>query len=217
MAALNDHATRSWERPGLGSSEHYFQRLSRLALQLPYQSIDAIAGVLSQAFDEGRTVFVFGNGGSAASASHMMCDMNKGAAPCGRARRPKVMALTDNVPLMTAWANDSGYEQIFAEQLRNYLEPRDVAFAISCSGDSANVLLGLRTAREMGAITVGVAGYQGGEVKHLCDVCAVVPSNEMRIIEDMHHAILHSLSETVTGHVQAREAQVLAAARKNGR
>lgn len=217
MAALNDHATRSWERPGFRSSEHYFLRLSRLALQLPYQSIDAIAGVISQAFDEGRTVFVFGNGGSAASASHMMCDMNKGAASFGHSRRPKVMSLADNVPLITAWANDSGYEQIFSEQLRNYLEPRDVAFAISCSGDSPNVLLGLRTAREMGAITVGVAGYQGGEVNRLCDVCAVVPSDDMRMIEDMHHAILHSLSVTVAEHVQAREAQVPAAARKNGR
>lgn len=217
MAALNDHATHTWERPGLRSSEHYFHRLSRLALQLPYQNIDAIAGVLSQAFDEGRTVFVFGNGGSAASASHVMCDMNKGAASFGHARRPKVMSLTDNVPLITAWANDSGYEQIFSEQLRNYLEPRDVAFAISCSGDSPNVLLGLRTAREMGAITVGVSGYQGGEVKRLCDVCAVVPSDDMRMIEDMHHAILHSLSETVAEHVRAREAQIPAAARKNGR
>jgi D-sedoheptulose 7-phosphate isomerase len=217
MAAINDHA-RSWEMPEVRSSEEYFRRLARIIPQLPYRSVDAIAGVLVQAFDEGRTIFVFGNGGSAASASHMMCDMNKGAAPEVHGRRLKVMALTDNVPLITAWANDSSYEQIFAEQLRNYLQPGDVAFAVSCSGDSPNVVLGLKTARAMGAVTVGIAGRQGGKMKSLCDVCALVPSDDMRMIEDMHHAILHSLSVAVAAHVQARSPQIVAAAAgRNGR
>ena len=218
MSAINDYAARSWERPELRSSEDYFRRLARIIPQLPYRSVDAIAGVLMQAFDEGRAIFVFGNGGSAASASHMMCDMNKGAAAlAGHARRLKVMALTDNVPLITAWANDSSYEQIFAEQLRNYLQPGDVAFAVSCSGDSPNVLLGLKTAQAMGGITVGITGRKGGKMKSLCDVCAVVPSDDMRLIEDMHHAILHSLSVAVAAYVQARAPKVMAAAGSNGK
>ncbi len=217
MAVVNDHAARTWERPDLRSSKDYFQRLARIMPRLPYESIDAIAGVLIQAFDEGRTTFVFGNGGSAASASHMMCDMNKGPAASGQTRRPKIISLTDNVPLITAWANDAGYERIFSEQLRNHLQPRDVAFAVSCSGDSPNILLGLNTAREMGAVTVGVSGYLGGEMKGLCDVCAVVPSDDMRMIEDMHHAILHSLSVTLAEHVEARQRHLRAGERRNGR
>jgi D-sedoheptulose 7-phosphate isomerase len=217
MSAINDYAAGSRERPESGSSEDYFRQLARLIPRIPYQSVDAIAGVLTQAFDEGRTIFVFGNGGSAASASHMMCDMNKGAAPSGHGRRLKVMSLTDNVPLITAWANDASYEQIFAEQIRNYLQPGDVALAVSCSGDSPNVLLGLKTAKAMGAITVGIAGRQGGKMKSMCDVCAVVPSDDMRMIEDMHHAILHSLSVAMAAHVQARSPRIVAAAGSSGK
>ena len=123
----------------------------------------------------------------------MVSDMNKGVADPARARRMKVMSLTDNVPLLTACANDHGYETVFSEQLKNFVQPGDVAFAISCSGDSPNVLLALNTARQAGAFTVGLAGFEGGAMKDLCDVCAVVPSDNMQLIEDVHHAVLHSI------------------------
>jgi D-sedoheptulose 7-phosphate isomerase len=127
----------------------------------------------------------------------MMCDMNKGARGLGAGQRPRVMALTDNVSLISAWANDFGYERIFSEQLKTFLKPRDVAFAISTSGDSPNVLLALETAKEYGALTVGLAGCQGGQMKALCDVCAVVPSENMQVIEDLHHAMMHSIFTAV--------------------
>jgi D-sedoheptulose 7-phosphate isomerase len=107
------------------------------------------------------------------------------------------MALTDNVSLISAWANDFGYERIFSEQLKTFLKPRDVAFAISTSGDSPNVLLALETAKEYGALTVGLAGGQGGQMKALCDVCAVVPSENVQVIEDLHHAMMHSIFTAV--------------------
>ena len=171
----------------------YFQRLERLIAKLPFAEIEQIIAVLLQVFEEERTVFVFGNGGSASSASHMVSDMNKGVADTARARRMKVMSLTDNVPLLTACANDHGYETVFSEQLKNFVQPGDVAFAISCSGDSPNVLLALNTARQAGAFTVGLAGFEGGAMKDLCDVCAVIPSDHMQLIEDVHHAVLHSI------------------------
>lgn len=171
----------------------YFQRLERLIAKLPSAEIDQIIEVLLRAFEEERTVFVFGNGGSASSASHMVSDMNKGVADAAHARRMKVMSLTDNVPLLTACANDHGYETVFSEQLKNFVQPGDVAFAISCSGDSPNVLLALETARKAGAFTVGLAGFEGGDMKALCDVCAVIPSDNMQLIEDVHHAVLHSM------------------------
>lgn len=107
------------------------------------------------------------------------------------------MALTDNVSLLTAWANDFGYERVFSEQLKSFVQHRDVAFAISTSGDSPNVLLALETAREYGAITVGLAGCEGGRMQPLCDICAVVPSDNVQVIEDLHHAMIHAIFTAV--------------------
>ena len=193
------HEGRKWDshQDARLSIEKYFQDLSALVPQLPYAAISRIVSVLLQAFEEQRTVFVFGNGGSAASASHMMCDLNKGTVDLNNNTRPKVMALTDNVSLISAWANDFGYERIFSEQLKTFVQPRDVAFAISTSGDSPNVLLALETAREHGAVTMGLAGCEGGQMQALCDVCAVVPSDNVQIIEDLHHAMMHSIFTAV--------------------
>src|SRR5690242_9731818 len=194
----------------------YFQGLEQLIPQLPHGEIEQIVAVLLRAFEEGRTIFVFGNGGSASSASHMVSDMNRGVSD--PTRRMKVMALTDNVPLLTACANDHGYETVFSEQLRNFVQPGDVAFALSCSGDSPNVLLALTTARQAGALTMGLGGFQGGAMKELCDICAVVPSDNMQLIADLHHAILHAiftaLKETI--RARARDSRAMSAVSGSG-
>jgi D-sedoheptulose 7-phosphate isomerase len=188
------HENREWEslQQADRSIRTYFRDLTGLVSQLPYNSITQIVSIFLNTFAEQRTVYVFGNGGSAASASHLMCDINKGASP-GDGKRPRVMALTDNASLITAWANDFGYERIFSEQLKTFIKPRDVAFAISTSGDSPNVLLALEVARESGAMTVGLGGCQGGRMKSLCDVCAIVPSDNVQLVEDLHHAMIHSI------------------------
>jgi D-sedoheptulose 7-phosphate isomerase len=187
----------------------YFQRLEQLIPELPYAEIDHIVTLLLRAFHEERTVFVFGNGGSASSASHMVSDMNKGLLDANQLRRMKMMSLTDNVPLLTACANDHGYETVFSEPLKNFVQPGDVAFAISCSGDSPNVLLALTTARDAGAFTVGLGGFEGGAMRSLCDVCAVVPSDNMQLIEDLHHAILHSMFTALREKIRMHSVQVL--------
>jgi D-sedoheptulose 7-phosphate isomerase len=196
---------------GAASAQDYFRELTRIIPQLPYGAIDSIISFLLQTFAEERTVFVFGNGGSAASASHMMVDMNKGAAEGLERKLPKVIALTDNVPLLTAWANDSSYEHVFSEQLKNFIQKGDAAFAISASGNSPNVVLALATAREHGAATIGVTGHQGGKMKPLCDICAVVPSDNTQMIEDMHHAILHSIFTAVRERLRSVRPAVMAA------
>jgi D-sedoheptulose 7-phosphate isomerase len=189
------HEGREWEshQDAHPFIKQYFNDLAELVPQLPYSAISRIVSVFLDAFVEQRTVYVFGNGGSAASASHMMCDINKGASGLGAFARPKVMALTDNASLISAWANDFGYERIFSEQLKTFVKPRDVAFAISTSGDSPNVLLALETAREYGALTVGMGGCQGGQMKALCDLCAIVPSDNVQLVEDLHQAMIHSI------------------------
>lgn len=201
--------------PAEFSVQAYFQSLARIIPQLPYVAIQRIIAVLMQAFEDGRTVFVFGNGGSAATASHLVCDLNKGTITNGEGRRFKVMAFTDNVPSLTAWANDAGYERIFAEPLKNFVQPGDVVLAISGSGNSPNVLEALKTAREAGAINLGLAGYHGGKMKALCDICAVVPSNNIRVVEDLHLSIAHSIVTAV--QVRLADHQQTAAVAAGGR
>jgi D-sedoheptulose 7-phosphate isomerase len=201
MFVANNNSVRKLSNGEPATVARYFQSLQRLIAEIPYAQIDEIVAVLLRAFEEERTIFVFGNGGSASSASHMVSDMNRGVSDA--MRRMKVMALNDNVPLLTAYANDHGYETVFSEQLKNFVQPGDVAFAISCSGDSPNVLLALTTARQAGAFTVGLGGFNGGAMKSLCDVCAVVPSDNMQIIEDLHHAMLHAMFTVLKDRIRA--------------
>ena len=185
------------EMSDISNAKQYFEELQSVVTTLSHEEIEGIADVLLHAHEGGRTVFLFGNGGSASLASHLACDLGKGTAYCNGRERFRVLALTDNLPTLTAWANDSSYEDVFAEQLRNFVRPRDVAFAISGSGNSKNVLNALQVAREAGAITVGISGFQGGQMKVLCDICVVVPSNNMQIIEDLHLAMAHSIFRIV--------------------
>jgi D-sedoheptulose 7-phosphate isomerase len=182
---LNSSATRA-----------YFEELSRTIPLLPLNDADRLVRLLLAAHDTGHAVFLFGNGGSAALASHMACDLGKGASN-GSGKRLRVLALTDNVPLITAWANDASYKDVFAQQLQTFVRPGDVVCAISASGDSPNVLAALRLARKSRAITAGIAGCQGGKMKQLCDVCVVVPSSNMQIIEDLHLSIAHAIFTAV--------------------
>ncbi len=185
-------------------ANQYFEELQRVMVSLPKDGIDQIADTLVRAYDAGRTVYLCGNGGSAALASHFACDLGKGTAYCNGGKRFRVLALTDNLPTLTAWANDSSYEDVFSEQLRSFVQPGDVALAISGSGNSKNVLNALQVAREAGARTVGISGFQGGEMKALCDICIVVPSNNMQIIEDLHLAMAHSIFRIVYGRISRR-------------
>lgn len=172
--------------------DDYFGELVDKIHQLPFEDIRKVGDILLQVHEQGKKIYLFGNGGSAALASHMACDLGKGTANTAN-KRLQAISLTDNVPLITAWANDSKYEDIFAEQVLNLVQPGDVAFAISGSGNSPNILRGLQVAAEAGAITIGLTGFQGGKMKAFCDLCVIVPSDNMQIIEDLHVATSHSL------------------------
>jgi D-sedoheptulose 7-phosphate isomerase len=185
-------------------AKQYFEELQRVVAAISHDSIDQMADALVRAYEAGRVVYTFGNGGSAALASHLACDLGKGTAYCNGGKRFRVLALTDNVPTLTAWANDSSYEDVFSEQLRNFVQADDVAFAISGSGNSKNVLNALHVARQAGATTLGISGFQGGQMKTLCDICMVVPSNNLQIVEDMHLATAHSIFRIVYSRMSRR-------------
>jgi D-sedoheptulose 7-phosphate isomerase len=186
------------------AAKQYFEELQSVTASLPKDGIDHIAETLVKAYDAGRTVYLFGNGGSASLASHLACDLGKGTAYCNGGKRFRALALTDNLPTLTAWANDASYEDVFSEQLRNFVQAEDVALAISGSGNSKNVLNALQVAREARATTIGISGFQGGEMKSLCDICVIVPSNNMQIIEDLHVAMAHSIFRIVYSRISRR-------------
>jgi len=191
------------------SVDTYFAHLSSTIEILPLHTINEAVEFLMRAYETSATIFLFGNGGSAALASHLACDLGKGTIN-GSPKRFRALALTDNVPLMTAWANDSKYDNIFAEQLLNFVQPQDVALAISGSGNSPNVLNALQAARDAGAYTVGLTGFEGGRMKELCDVCVVIPSDNMQIIEDLHLCVAHSLFTTIRQKLIKREESAVA-------
>ena len=147
-----------------------------------------IAKILEQAERRGKQVFVVGNGGSAATASHIATDWAKTAERRGK-RLLRCMSLTDNVPFMTAIANDLGYEQVFVRQLENFLRRGDVVVIISGSGNSPNAVKAAKFARKMGAVTVGMTGFSGGRIRSLVDLCLHVDCDQYGVIEDLHMAV----------------------------
>lgn len=185
--------------------EFYLKDVGKLIAELPVGQLKGLVDRLLAAYDEGRQVFLMGNGGSASTCSHMVNDFQKCIYLAGN-KTFKCMSLTDNVALITAWANDTAYEHIFAEQLRPWVQPGDTVFCVSGSGNSPNILKAAEVAREAGAYVVGLAGYAGGKLLPLCDEAIVVPSDNMQRIEDVHMVILHLLFWRMLQEVGARNA-----------
>ena len=170
----------------------YFQLVSDTLNKLPPEPIERMVACLRQARAENQRIFVFGNGGSSANASHFVNDMVKSTVRPDQPRF-RLICLSDNVPTLTAYANDVSYDVIFAEPMAALAEPGDVALALSGSGNSPNVLKAMDVAHEMGLTRIGLTGFAGGKLKDQCDVCVIVPSDSMQVIEDAHLVILHSV------------------------
>jgi D-sedoheptulose 7-phosphate isomerase len=187
--------------------EAYLMQMAKVVEELPRDAIWSVIDVLMDAWRRGSRVFLLGNGGSAATASHMANDLNKATIVPGQPRF-KAIALTDNIPLMTAWGNDSAYENIFVEQMLNFLEPNDVAIGISCSGNSLNVLRAMEVAREHGAVTIGFTGWDGGRLRHLVDHCIAVPAQYIGQQEDGHLILDHLITGTLRQLIEAEADEV---------
>lgn len=185
-------------------TDSYLRAVEKTLAALPREPVDRLVGILEQARKLGKQVFLIGNGGSAANASHIACDLGKGTI-CPDKKRFRVTALTDNVPLMTAWANDTSYEMVFVEQLSGLLRPGDVLIALSGSGNSPNVLRAVEYASAAGATTVGLTGYDGGRLADVVDHAVVVSDNCMERIEDIHLVLGHAVAVALR-EIIAREA-----------
>jgi D-sedoheptulose 7-phosphate isomerase len=179
-----------------GLSEYvtgYFERLKSTIDAMPIERIEAMGEVLFQAYRHGKQVFVIGNGGSAATASHMACDLGKNTIAPNRPRF-RILSLSDNMPLFSALANDLGYQRVFAEQLVNLIRPGDVLVVISGSGNSPNIVEAMRYARERAATIIALLGFEGGAAIDLADEYILVPASDYGLIEDMHMILDHVLT-----------------------
>lgn len=179
----------------------YIIDIQRVINLLPLDKIEATVACLHEARLARRQIFVMGNGGSAATASHLGCDLGKNTYSAHHPRM-RVHALTDSTPLITAYGNDCGYDSIFAEQLKNFVDADDVVLAISASGNSANILRAVETARAAGAFTIGWSGYDGGTLAGIVDLPLVVPCHNIEQIEDIHMMLAHMVTMGVRNAVQ---------------
>lgn len=181
---------------GLGPAEFARWYRGRIADQwkaLDLGAVSRVASALVRAQKEGRQVFVMGNGGSAATASHLATDLGKTAAAPGR---PPVrcISLADNVPFITAIGNDLSFDEVFSRQLENLLGPGDLVILVSGSGNSRNLVKAARLANARGALTVGLLGFDGGKLRSMVRIALVVPSDQYGVIEDLHMGIGHILT-----------------------
>ncbi len=172
--------------------EQYWHELASMMQAMSFDTLTKAAELLLDCYRRGSTVFILGNGGSAATASHFACDLAKGTQVRGLPAF-RVISLNDNVPLMSAWANDTNYDRIFAEQLSTLVRAGDLVIAISASGNSPNVLAAARMAHRVGAITLAFTGKDGGKLSRLADFAIYIPSPSIEQVEDAHLVIAHSL------------------------
>jgi D-sedoheptulose 7-phosphate isomerase len=178
----------------------YINDLKNTIDQIPVDLIEEVIVILQRARLNGKQVFVMGNGGSASTASHFVCDLAKNTRKRGLPLF-RVFGLTDNMAIFSAYANDEGYENVFSQQLNNLLDPLDVVIAISASGNSSNILKGVELANSRGAITIGFTGMTGGKLKDMANLVVHIPSMRIEQVEDVHLMLEHMICSSIN-HIE---------------
>lgn len=184
----------------------YFTDVEAALKRLDVEEINRAMNAIYRAFQERRHIYVFGNGGSAATASHLANDFNKGISQ-GLRKKFRVCCLNDNMATVMAIANDLDYSDVFAEQLRNRLEPGDLVIAISGSGNSSNIIKAVRHAKECGCEVIGLSGYDGGRLKTLADYSMHVDVDDMQIVEDLHLVFNHMMMRIFSRRLHEMESE----------
>jgi D-sedoheptulose 7-phosphate isomerase len=187
--------------------DDYVGRLEAALGELPRDQMTRLGETLLRAYRHDKQVFVIGNGGSSSTASHMAADLAKNTIGPNM-KRFRIATLSENAAIVTALANDLGYENIFYEQLVNVIRPGDVLIVISASGNSPNVIKAIRFAQQQSAEVVGLLGFDGGEAARLADIPIVVRSHHYGIVEDVHLVINHMLVEYFQRHLAGLQPRV---------
>lgn len=174
----------------------YFERFYEGLEKIDCAKLDEVINILYGAWKENQQVFLIGNGGSAATASHMACDLSKGTIDSNSlGKRLKVVSLADNVATLSAIGNDIGYDSIFSQQLVNLAKPKDILIAITASGNSPNILKAVRYAKSIGMKTIGLLGFDGGKAKNELDLSVLFEEKHYGRVEDFHLMAEHIITE----------------------
>ena len=171
-------------------SHKYIEDLKKVLDTFAHDQFERMIDAFLKAYMNEKHIFVMGNGGSASTASHWVCDVNKGCC-FNKNKKFKMASLTDNVSTMLAYANDVSYDEIFVEQLKNFFSAGDVVVGISASGNSLNVIKAVDYAKTNGGVTVGLCGYSGGKLYDMVDIPLLVKINDMQKVEDVHMIVVH--------------------------
>lgn len=171
-------------------AKNYLGDLKELINTIDINEITEFIKEIENAYKNGKTIFIMGNGGSAATASHFVCDINKGVS-LKLQKKFKVLCLNDNIPIMLAYSNDISYDSVFIEQLKNFIMNDDLVIGISGSGNSKNVLNAIEYSNKVGARTFGIIGCDGGKLKDIAQKSLIVRSFDMQKIEDCHMILTH--------------------------
>jgi phosphoheptose isomerase len=174
----------------------YAEEMTRAAKTVEPETLDRAAAILTEAYTQGARMFSCGNGGSASIANHMQCDHVKGIRN-QTDLAPQVLSLSTNVELLTAIANDLGYENVFAYQLQSQARPGDVLIAVSSSGRSPNIVHAITWARDHGLRTIAITGFGGGEARAAAEVAIHVDSTNYGVVEDLHQSVMHALAQYI--------------------
>jgi len=174
----------------------YFRDVKKSLDKIDLDNFNKINEILFNALENGRQIFTMGNGGSGATAAHLVCDLNKGVG-FNNSRKFKAICLNDNMPTLLAYANDLSYSDIFSEQLKNFMNKGDIVIGFSGSGNSENVLRALEYANENEGITIGFSGFDGGRLAKKVRYSLVVPINDMQKCEDVHLILCHLIMQTM--------------------
>ncbi len=182
--------------------KQYIQLEINTLQDLNVEAIESALSLLETCMEQGRTIYVFGNGGSSATASHFQNDFNKGVSEHTH-KKFHFVCLNDNIPTIMAVANDIGFEEVFRFQLMEKVKSSDVIFAISGSGNSENIIRAVEYAKEQGCQVIGLTGFSGGRLKELSDISLHVPIQSMQITEDVHmifdHLMMSIFYKTICG------------------
>jgi len=171
-------------------SDTYICDLKEVLDDFPHEQFERVIDAMLDAYYNDKHIFTMGNGGSASTASHWVCDINKGCS-LGKEKKFKMMCLNDSISTMLAYANDLSYEDVFVEQLKNFFVSGDVVIGISGSGNSENVLRAIDYANNNGGTTVGLCGYSGGKLFQRVDIPVLAKVDDMQKVEDIHMIVAH--------------------------
>ncbi|HJO62528.1 MAG: SIS domain-containing protein [Desulfobacterales bacterium] len=188
------------------AAKQYLTELKEVLDNFNLGQFEKIVNLVLNAYEDKKQIFTMGNGGSASTASHFACDLNKGCCT-NLEKKIKMICLNDNIPTLLAFANDVSYDVVFVEQLKNFLNPGDLVIGISGSGNSENVIKAIHHAKQNNGHTIGFSGFSGGKLARMVDVSFVAKVDDMQKIEDIHMILVHMIMQAIYSALQPRRGQ----------